>query len=377
MERGDYTAVDLTFILPQLIIGFGIFLILALSFNLEYGYAGQPNLGKVFFYAIGAFVAGALTTRLLWVFLGSPADVDFLGDAGGVLRLAYARANPLVIIGVFVVALFVAGLAGAGFGYLASYPALRLRGDFLAIVLIAVGEVGRVFALNYPPLAGGVFGLSGVPNPFIWLENARAVDAAYAVLVMGIAAGFYLFARRLTNTPFGRLLKSVRDDEDAASVYGKKAPRVKGVALMVANGMAGVAGALYVFYVQFVYALDYIPLLSFIVVAMVILGGVANNWGVVIGAAFLTLLDFVTRPTFLTLLGISARPPFDVNYLRYLSIGLIIVLVLMFKPKGLVPERPVKTPALGAARKYARKVPKGPVAGASSDEPGEGDLEAD
>jgi branched-chain amino acid transport system permease protein len=133
-------------------------------------------LGKVFFYAIGAFVAGAVATRLLWALLGSPADVDFLGDAGGVLRLAYARANPLAIIGIFVLALLVAGLAGAGFGYLTSYPALRLRGDFLAIVLIAVGEVGRVFALNYPPLAGGVFGLSGVPNPFIWLENARAVD---------------------------------------------------------------------------------------------------------------------------------------------------------------------------------------------------------
>jgi hypothetical protein len=76
-------------------------------------------------------------------------------------------------------------------------------------------------------------------------------------------------------------------------------------------------------------------------------------------------------------LGISARPPFDINYLRYLSIGLIIVLVLMFKPKGLVPERPVETPALGAARKYTREVPKGPVAGASSDDPGEGDLDAD
>ncbi|MCJ2531267.1 MAG: branched-chain amino acid ABC transporter permease [Candidatus Thermoplasmatota archaeon] len=358
-------------------MGFGIFLILALSFNLEYGYAGQPNLGKVFFYAIGAYVAGALTTRLLWALVGSPSDVEFLQDAGGVIRLAYARANPLVIIGIFVLALAVAALAGAGFGYLASYPALRLRGDFLAIVMIAVGEVGRIFALNYNPLAGGVFGLSGVPNPFIWLENARAVDAAYAVLVLGIAAGFYIFAKRLLNTPFGRLLKSVRDDEGAASVYGKRAPRVKGTALIVANGMAGVAGALYVFYVQFVYALDFIPLISFLVITAVILGGVANNWGVVIGAAFLTLLDFVTRPTFLVILGISARPPFDLNYLRYLSIGLIIVLVLMFRPQGLVPERPVETPALAMARQYARKTPKGPVAGGSSDDPMEDDLEAD
>ena len=333
-------------------------------------------MGKVFFYAIGAYVAGAVTTRILWALLGSPSDVDFLGDAGGVLRLAYARANPLAIMGIFVISLVVAALAGAGFGYLASYPALRLRGDFLAIVLIAVGEVGRVFALNYDPLAGGVFGLSGVPNPFIWLENARAVDAAYAVLVLAIAAGFYIFAKRLLNAPFGRLLKSVRDDEEAASVYGKKAPRVKGMALIVANGMAGVAGALYAFYVQFIYALDFIPLLSFIVITGVILGGVANNWGVVIGAAFMTLLDFVTRPTFLVLLGISARPPFDMNYLRYLTIGLIIVLVLMYRPQGLVPERPVETPAMSTAREYARKTPKEPVAGASSDDPGEGDLDA-
>lgn len=370
-------AVDLTFILPQIAIAFGIFLILALSFNLEYGYAGQPNLGKVFFYSIGAYVAGALTTRLIWALVGSPADVPFLEDAGGVIRLAYARGNPLVIVGIFVAALIVAALAGAGFGYLASYPALRLRGDFLAIVLIAVGEVGRVFALNYNPVAGGVFGLSGVPNPFIWLPNARVVDAAYAVLVLALAAGFFIFAKRLLNSPFGRLLKSVRDDELAASVYGKKAPRVKGTALIVASAMAAVAGALYVFYVQFVYALDFIPLLSFIVVTMVILGGVANNWGAVVGAAFMTLLDFVTRPTFLALLGITWRPHFDINYVRYLAIGLVIILVLMYRPQGLVPERPVETPALATARRFGR----GPIGGSRSqvvtENPDGGKLEGD
>lgn len=361
-------AVDLTFLLPQILIAFGIFLILALSFNVEYGYAGQPNLGKVFFYSIGAYVAGALTTRLLWALLGAPTDVSFLEDAGGVLRLAYARGHPLVIVGIFVLALVVAAIAGAAFGYLASYPALRLRGDFLAIVLIAVGEVGRVFALNYDPVAGGVFGLSGVPNPFIWLPNARLVDAAYTVLVLGLGAGFYIFARRLLNSPYGRLLKSVRDDELAASVYGKKTRRVKATALMIASAMAAVAGALYVFYVQFVYALDFIPLLSFLVVTMVILGGVANNWGAVVGAAFMTLLDFVTRPTFLALLGVAWRPPFDINYVRYLSIGLIMILVLLYRPQGLLPERPVETPAVAAAHRFGQ----GP-SGGSSGETGLGD----
>src|SRR5207249_4279809 len=134
-------------------------------------------------------------------------------------------------------------------GYLAAYPALRLRGDFLAIVLIAVGEAGRVFGQNYEPLAGGVFGLPGVPNPFAWL-SARADYAAYAILVLAIAAGMYLFA------------------------------------------------------------------------------------------------------VFLAILGINWQPPFDLNYVRYLVTGLIIVLVLLFRPKGLLAERPVDTVAMRVAQSW-------------------------
>lgn len=360
--------VDLTFLLPLIATTFGIFLILAVSFNLEYGFGGQPNLGKVFFYSIGAYVAGALTTHALWALAGSPSDIAFLEDAGGVVRFAVARANPGAIIGLFVASLVAAALAGAAFGWLASYPALRLRGDFLAIVLIAVGEVSRVFVFNYEPIAGGVFGLTGVPSPFAWMPP-RVSDAAYALVVLGIAFGVYIYASRLTKSPYGRLLKSVRDDELASNVYGKRTPRVKGGVLMIASGMSAVAGALYVFYVQTVYAGDFIPLVSFIAIAMVIVGGVANFRGVLVGAAFMTLLDLVTRPVFPTFFDVYWRPPFDMNYVRYLVVGLIMIIILMFRPKGLIPERPVETAAVRVARKWGKP---SPVPDPIADAPAEG-----
>lgn len=344
-------AVDFTFLLPFLGITFGISLILALSFNLEYGYGGQPNLGKVFFFSIGAYVAGVFTAHVVWALAGAPADVPFFEERGAVVRHAFAQGNPGAILGVFVGSLVIASVVGAAFGYLAAYPALRLRGDFLAITLIAVGEAGRVFVLNYEPLAGGVFGLPGVPNPFAWLP-ARAVEAAYAALVLAFAAGVYVFVVRLSNSPLGRLLKAIRDDELAASVYGKDAPRAKAHILAVSSGIAALAGALNVSYVQQVFAGDYVPLISFTVVTMVILGGVSNHKGVFVGAVLITLLDLVTRPVFFAMFDIFWRPPFDMNYVRYVATGVIIVLVLMFRPGGLIPERPVETEAQRVARSW-------------------------
>lgn len=345
--------VDVTVLLTTISTTFALFLILALSFNLEYGYGGQPNLGKVFFYSIGAYVAGSLTTRLLWAIAGFAPDEElFLGDLGGSMRLAFARSNPGVIVGLFLLALAIGALAGGLFGYLAAYPALRLRGDFLAIVMIAVGEVSRVFVENYRPIAGGQFNLTGVPNPFIWLPETRWVDGAYALVVLGIAAAIYVFARNLVDSPFGRVLKSVRDDELAASVYGKNAPRVKGQILVIGSAIAAVGGVLHVFYLQTVSAGNYIPLVTFVAVTMVIVGGVANHRGAIFGALLMTIIDLVTRRSFLFIIGVNVDLPFDINYLRYLVTGALIVLVLIYRPQGLFPERPVATVALSLARSH-------------------------
>lgn len=326
-------------------------MILALSFNLEYGYAGQPNLGKVFFFSIGAYVSGVLIAHAIAALTGYTGDL-FTAQAASA-RLLFAGANPAAILVLFVVAVMLAALLGAGFGVLASYPALRLRGDFLAIVLIAVGEVGRVFVRVYTPLAGGNIGIGGVPTPFAFLED-RVARVALSVLVLLFALGTFLFVGRLSNSPFGRLLKSVRDDELASNVFGKRSPLVKAQILAVGSGIAAVAGVLWALWFQTVAADDFIPQLTFLVVAMVLLGGSGNHTGVLVGAITMTLLDHVTRPSFYSILGVEVNLPFDINYLRFIIIGLMIILILMFRPAGVLPEKPVRTPALDVARSFPR-----------------------
>ena len=300
----------------------------------------------MFFYSIGAYVAGILIANVLSVLAGWTGEP--FGAPAARARFEYAVANPGVILGLFLAALVLGGFAGGAFGLLASFPALRLRGDFLAITLIAVGEVSRVFVHAYEPLAGGAIGILGVPNPFVWISGpdipVTAQRLAYTAVVLGIMVLCLLYAERLSNAPFGRLLKSVRDDELVADVLGKRTRRVKGTVLMIGNAMAGVAGVLYAFHAQSIVAGDYIPQVTFLVLAMVLLGGAANHRGALLGAFVLTIVDRFTQPPVLAIAGIFWDSPIDLNYLRYIAIGLLLILVLMFRPKGLIPEGPVRTP---------------------------------
>ncbi|HEX9341030.1 MAG TPA: branched-chain amino acid ABC transporter permease [Thermoplasmata archaeon] len=332
---------DLGLLFASIAAFVGVYMILAVSLNLEFGYGGQPNLGKVLFFSIGAYIAGILVARIVAGLAGFQGDV--FGPSASQARFLFAESHPAVIIGLFLAALAIGAIAGGAFGYLASFPALRLRGDFLAIVLIAAGEATRIFVYTYEPLAGGAIGILGVPHPFVWL-GATAGRVAYALVILGIASVFYLFAERLTASPFGRLLKSIRDDELVANVLGKRTPRVKGTVLVIGSGMAAVAGVLNAFYQQSVLSVDYIPQVTFLALTMVLLGGLANHRGAVAGVLLLTVLDRFTQPPFLAIFGVFWTFPVDLNYLRYIGIGVLIILILRFRPQGLVPERPVPTP---------------------------------
>ena len=189
---------------------------------------------------MGAYVTGALVAHAIAALSGYRGDL-FTAQAANA-RLLYAAANPGVILGLFFAALVLAGIAGAAFGVLTSYPALRLRGDFLAIVLIAVGEVGRVFVRTYEPIAGGNIGTGGIPNPFVFLGD-RTGRLLFSLLALGLALAVFVYAERLSNSPLGRLLKSVRDDELVANVLGKRTPRAKAQVLAVGAWPRGSAAA--------------------------------------------------------------------------------------------------------------------------------------
>ncbi len=327
--------------ITSFLVLFAVYLMMALSLNLEYGYGGIPNFGHVFFMSVGAYVAGVLTAR----------TVDYLahvtnycsGQAAS-LRTQFLSSNPGLAIGLFIASLIVGGLLGAVFGYLGSYPALRLKEDFLAIVLIFIGEMGRIVARNEPSIVCGLTGLTGIANPFIWIKEVHIRSIVYTTLVLIIAAITYIYVHRLTTSPFGRLLKSIRDDDLAAMALGKAVPKVRGHAMIIGSSIAAIAGVLRTFYIQGVVADDFIPLLTFLVLSMVILGGMANNLGVIIGTIVMTGLDFFISPSVFSLVGVTIE--FDITYIKYVIIGLIMILMLMFRPEGAIPEKPVETPAI-------------------------------
>ena len=343
---------NLTPLIVSFLVFYGLYFILSLSLNLEYGYAGQPNFGKVFFYSVGAYTAGAVTAHTLrWVSFGPLGETlglqpvaDVCSAAAAVVREQLAAAHPGLMAAIFLGALVLAALLGGAAGYLLSYPALRVREVYLAMVLLIVAEISRSYVRANSSIACGAHGLVGIPNPLLWIDDPGVRGYMYAAIVLIVAGFLYVAAERLGNSPFGRVLKAVRDDELAAQVLGKRVARIKGQVMAIGSGMAAVAGVLYAFHVQFVGAEDFIPVITFNVLAMVILGGAANHKGVALGALILTAVDRMSRTSFLVLFGLQL--PFDVNYLRYVIIGALLVGLIMFRLQGLLPERPVRTPAV-------------------------------
>ncbi|KSW12180.1 hypothetical protein CF15_05310 [Pyrodictium occultum] len=343
-------------IIAQWLVMFGVYAIAALSFNIEYGYGGIPNFGKVMFMAVGAFTAGALAA---WLGLSWAAAGGAVAASGGpayctpeAYNILSSAASHLLSPGqyllIFMVAVLAAAVLGAVSGALASYPTLRLGGDFLAITLLAIGEVVRLVAYNEQWPVCGFNGLTAIPTPLAWYSNKSAIDVIYAVIVVVFALAFYLYTEMVTNSPWGRALKAMRDDELAAQVYGYDIARLRLQTLIVGSAMAAVAGALLVFYSGSVQANTFKPERTFEVIVAVMLGGAANNLGALLGAAMVAGINVFLNTSALETLGISVPGPVAaaLPYLRYVIMGALIILVLLYRPQGLVPEKPVRTPVL-------------------------------
>ena len=327
---------------------FAIYGILSISLNLEIGYTGMANFGKVAFYAIGAYLSAALTISVMLSLVGKSVPLYSI-EAVQALSTPGTGAmytHPTAYVGLFVLSLVLAFIVAGLVGYLITYPTLRVGPAFLGITVLAFGEMFRVFMRNYEPL-GSTKGLFGLNNPFVWVGNPQLSQGLFALISLGLLLAVYIYAERFVNSPLGRTLRAIKDDEVAALCLGKHVPRVKATVFFVASGMAGVAGVLWTFYQGSVQPDTFVPILTFYVWAMVILGGMGNNLGALLGAAVFTLIDRIL--TFAAgMMGPSLIiPP---NYLRWMIVGIVIVLVLIFRPEGIKPARPIKTPAWEAVR---------------------------
>lgn len=329
---------------------FGIYSILSLSLNVESGVSGITNFGKVIFYGVGAYISATITTYLILILNGVDVSETPPYNVNGVILLGQlGNKTPLLNVGLLLLSVILAFVASGLLGYVLTYPILRVGPAFVGFTLLSSGELMRIFLLHYEPV-GASKGLMAIPTPFGWVSDGRTRDLAFLGLVLGFLALTYVVSDRLVNSPLGRTLKAIRDDEIAALCLGKHVPRIKATILFIGSGFAGVAGVLLAYYLTSVNPNMFVPAVTFNVWAMIILGGFGNLKGSLLGAAIITLVDRAL--TFVTpQLGLTVISP---DYLRWVIVGLLIVVVLLVNPKGLLPEKPVKTPALEEVRKELR-----------------------
>jgi len=346
-------------LLLNILINFAIGLIVTLSLNIEVGYAGIPQFGRVLAVLVGAIVAGAIPGRILAAMMGQPCGAEYAYHLVNYKLVAQINnvlaTNPLLSVGILVLTLIIAALLGGLVGYITAYPAIRLREAYLGITLLAFGDALQIIAWNYEPLVGATQGVL-VPDPFRWIGAGTVRFVSATFIILGIAILVFLYVERLGKSPFGRTLKAMRDAEIAAKVYGKDIPRLRAQALITGSAIAAIGGALWAFYVGSMKAVTYNRLVwTFWPWAYMMLGGTGNNVGVLVGV----LVFSTVRSLIYSYKGVlSAIIPISPSWLEYILVGLAIVLIALFRPQGIIPEKSALTLPREKIEKIRKEVEK-------------------
>ncbi|MPZ54337.1 MAG: branched-chain amino acid ABC transporter permease, partial [Acidimicrobiia bacterium] len=300
----------------------GTYTVFGLGLQLQFGYAGLLNFGHVAFMAIGAYSMAILVVQ--------------------------------VGLNLWVAALF-ALLVAVPFSLLLGLPTLRLRADYLAITTLAFSEIVRFVAINEEWLTGGSQGTINLAGVGVaasydgeWLAFVETVRAgiepvvgdlatrnsAMMLIVWTVALVAIVVVQYLVKSPWGRVLTAIREEEDATAALGKNVFRFKQQALAIGSVLGALAGLLHAFQFSFFSPADFLPLVTFFAWMVVILGGTGRNWGVPIGAVVFSVLFAGTR--FLDFAPLSWLEPAERAYLRMIVIGLLLILLMLYRPQGIM-----------------------------------------
>jgi branched-chain amino acid transport system permease protein len=291
----------------------GLYALLCLGLNLQWGFAGLFNAGIAAFFAIGAYVAAILT---------SPESAVHLGGFGLPVVLAWP------------IAMAVAGAVAWAIGRIC----LTLQGDYLAMASIGIAEVLRIVIKNEEWLTGGTRGVAAIPRPFETLLPAPWNSLAFLGLVVACVAIVYLMAERAWKSPWGRSLRAIRDSDVAAAAIGKDVARFRLEAFVLGSMVMALAGALSAHYFKFLGVTAIEPMMvTFLVWVMLMVGGSGNNRGAILGAALIWVIWSATE---LLTNRLPAEWITRTSYIRMLLIGLLLQVVLQKFAKGLIPEKP-------------------------------------
>jgi branched-chain amino acid transport system permease protein len=315
------------------------YVVMALGLNIVVGFAGLLDLGYVAFFAIGAYTCGWLASGFADRANGGKGIhigvSSFLANQPGI------HVNFLLVI---VAAVIVTALAGAVIGL----PTLRLRGDYIAIVTLAFGEIIRVIALNGDQLKFGDYALTNgaqgiTPVDKIDLPVVGTFDSLnlrpWYWTALGLVALVLFVNFRVRDSRLGRAWVAVREDEVAAASMGVPLVRTKLLAYATGAAFAGIAGAFLGSYLNTVNSDQFQFSFSIFVLAMVILGGLGNIWGVVLGAVVLSFVNTYLIPDVLNGVPSKVGLDFDLTELSFGIFGFLLVIMMVLRPEGLLPER--------------------------------------
>ena len=328
-RTGNLRAV-LEFLVPSLAT-MAVFAVVCIGLNVQWGYTGLFNFGVVGFFMVGAYTAAVVTM--------APPDGEFATYVGGFGRALAGVPLPGAAEWLpFVVGIAAAAALSAVLALLLALPTLRLREDYLAIALIGVAEVLRRVATEEQWLVNGSRGLTGIPRPLAGLVAPDAYKFLFLGLVVAALAAVYLLVDLGIRSPWGRVLRAIREDEAATAAAGKDVNAFKLQGFVLGAAIMGAGGALYAFQQGAISPDAFTHFFgTFIIWAMLIAGGSGNMVGAMVGAYVIWGFWSVT----LQLQGYPL-PPFvadRVPHLRDTLVGLIIVVVLLANPRGLLPER--------------------------------------
>jgi branched-chain amino acid transport system permease protein len=303
-ELAAYGAFFLTMALTYAIICLGL--------NVQWGQTGLFNVGIAAFVGIGAYASAILTT---------PDAADRIGGFGWPILAGWAG-----------------GAACAGLlAFLVGWLTIRLRADYLAITTFGVSVAVQLAALNLTGLTGGPFGITFIPRPFgAWAGDPLAFGLANLAIAILVVLATYLVLERLVRSPWGRVLRAVREDEVAAQALGKSPKWLRIQAFALGGAIMGLAGAVQAHFIGFIAPENYLPMITFQVWAMLIVGGSGNNRGAILGAvlvwALWALSGQIIEATFPA--GSQARAA----SLRLVLIGVALCAILLWRPQGILRE---------------------------------------
>lgn len=283
----------------------GIYGAVAIALNFQYGEAGLINFGVVAYFAVGAYTFAILTA-------GPPSETAL--DA---YRWGF-NLNPLL-------AAFLAGLVGVGFALLSGWPALRLRGEYLALTTFAFAEVLQSLLVNVPALTNGTSGFSNVVQPL--RDQVGNYNLFLLVISLALLAVTMWFFQRLVHSPYGRLLRAIKNDEVGVTATGKLPEKYRQQAFVLSAFFIALAGVIYVIWLTIARPTSFGAEITFFVWIAMVLGGAGNNWGVLAGVVGLTVLDELVGQLPIS----SVRGVQMVDAAQVFFTGLLFVLVLRWR----------------------------------------------